>query len=72
MELLLLRAAQSGILLSYENRDDQGITRIDDTAIEAGLEYLIANGAGGIGPPFNLMFELAMGLERERCSGAGH
>jgi hypothetical protein len=46
--------------------------RIEDTTIEAVLEHLIADGAGGIGPAFTRMFELAMRLERERYLGAGH
>lgn len=44
----------------------------DDTAIEAVLEHLIADGAGGMGQAFARMFELAMRLERERYLGAGH
>ncbi len=42
------------------------MNRIEDTTIEAVLEHLIADGAGGIGPAFTRMFELAMRLERER------
>lgn len=45
---------------------------IEDTTVEAVLEHLIADGAGGIGPAFTRMFELAMRLERERYLGAGH
>jgi hypothetical protein len=48
------------------------MNRIEDTTIEAVLEHLIADGAGGIGPAFTRMFELAMRLERERYLGAGH
>lgn len=48
------------------------MNRIEDTAIEAVLEHLIADGAGGMGPAFARMFELAMRLERERYLGAGH
>ena len=45
---------------------------IEDTTVEAVLEHLIADGAGGIGPAFTRMFELALRLERERYPGAGH
>ena len=48
------------------------MNRIEDTAIEAVLEQLIVDGAGGIGPAFARMFELAMRLERERFLHAGH
>jgi putative transposase len=48
------------------------MNRIEDTTIEAVLEHLIADGAGGIGPAFTRMFELAMRPERERYLGAGH
>lgn len=48
------------------------MNRVEDTAIEAVLEHLIADGAGGIGQAFARMFELAMRLERERYLGAGH
>ncbi len=46
------------------------MNRIEDTAIEAVLEHLIADGAGGMGQAFARMFELAMCLERERYLGA--
>lgn len=42
-----------------------------DTAVEAVLEQLIANGPGGIASVFAHAFELAMRIERERFLGAG-
>lgn len=48
------------------------MNRIEDTTVEAVLEHLIADGAGGMGQAFARMFELAMRLERERYLGAGH
>jgi hypothetical protein len=39
------------------------MNRIEDTAIEAVLEHLITDGAGGMGAAFARMFELAMRAE---------
>ena len=41
------------------------MNRIEDTTIEAVLEHLIADGAGGIGPAFTRMFELATASVQE-------
>jgi hypothetical protein len=43
-----------------------------DTAIEALMEQLIANGAEDMGVVFAGLFDLAMRIERERFLGAEH
>jgi hypothetical protein len=43
-----------------------------DTAIEASMEQLIANGSEDMGVVFASLFDLAMRIERERFLGAEH
>ena len=43
-----------------------------DTAIEALMEHLIANGSDDMASVFAGLFDLAMRIERERYIGAGH